>query len=99
VSRLLRILFLALFLGPQLGELLLPAEGFCDERAGCCTPDGVCHESCMQCSCCANRMTNLPADSADDPLSSPPRQATIAPIAAPLSPPPTDILHVPKSTS
>jgi hypothetical protein len=99
VNRLLRILFLALFLSPQLGELLLPTEAFCEEKQDCCTPDGVCHANCVQCACCTGRMTNLPVASTVEPHSNPPRQATIAALAAPLAPPPTDILHVPKSSS
>ena len=97
VNRLLRILFLALFLSPQLGEILLPPEPLCEEKEDCCTPDGVCHSNCVECACCAGRTIGLPGALTAEPLDNPPLRATIAAAAAPMPPPPTDILHVPKS--
>ena len=97
VNRLLRILLMAALLGPQFVEITTPREAFCEETEDCCTPDGACQATCPQCACCASRSTTPTALVLSEDLESPQAQLSVFGSAAPLSPPPTDILHVPKS--
>jgi len=97
VKRIARILLLALFVGPQLGELILPSEPLCEEARDCCTPNAHCDVNCVQCSCCPARITSLAPALAGELQHSLSAQTAPVAITAPLPPPPTDILHVPKS--
>jgi len=98
VKRLLSILFLALLLGPAVGHLAGFASDVCaDEQRDCCGPDGRCDAVCLQCACCGVRLTMTTGDGFERlAIPSAPRYA-VASDQAPLSAPPSDILHVPKS--
>ena len=97
MTRLLRILLVAVLLGPQVGTLFVPHEAACQEAADCCTPDGGCDVSCVTCACCATRPSSFPTSVTVAPVHASTR--TAAPVAGAVSLPlrSTDILHVPKS--
>ena len=97
VNRLLRILVLAALLGPPIAEITTPREPLCEDSQGCCTPDGACQATCPQCACCASKSTAPASVAISEDLDSPQAQPGATASATPLSPPPTDILHVPKS--
>lgn len=99
MSRLLRVAMLALLLGPQVGPVLMPPETLCEERQDCCSPDGACDATCVVCACCLNRLSTTVSDAGPEPLDIPPILARAAASAVPLSPPPAEIQHVPKSIS
>lgn len=94
---LLVLLLMLLALTPQAGWAFVPAPDPCQETDDCAESDG-CDSACTRCLCCAAARTpglaatNLPVAPDDTSWSS-----GIAAVAAPLAPPPTDILHVPKS--
>ena len=97
MSRLVRILLIALLLGPQVAEILPPPAAACGETRGCCGPDGACDASCVACPCCANPAPGvtsaIPAGAPGGPAG--PAGTTQGAAALPLLP--TDILHVPRS--
>jgi hypothetical protein len=95
--RALRILSLALLLGSLLGEGLMPRTPTCEETKECCPSDGACDANCLTCACCASRVTEVMVATTIDPLASPQTHAGVRSTTRPLIPPPTDILHVPKS--
>lgn len=97
VNRLIRMLCLALFLGAQSVAVVLPAASSCEEKQDCCAPNAVCDVDCVQCACCAVRVSDVAVSLTVKPLDSPPLPATMAARSAPLPPPPGDILHVPKA--
>lgn len=97
VNRFLRILVVAALLGPPILQITTPRTEFCEETQDCCTPDGGCQATCPQCPCCASRSTAVTAAATSEGLDSPQARPGITASAAPLSPPPVDILHVPKS--
>jgi len=99
VKRVLRSLCLALLLGAQLGEGFVPREESCEERQDCCTPQGACEANCLHCLCCASLMSGVTVATTAESLDSPRAPAGVSSTAVPLTPPPTDILHVPKSIS
>ena len=95
--RLLRTAFLVFLLCLQATSLLAAGEAHCGEAGEAGDHDGICDAGCVQCTCCASR-----APIVADPLTVEPADAPTLPIAAgaassALPPPPSDILHVPKS--
>jgi hypothetical protein len=97
MNRLLRILLLAVLLGPQVGTFLAPPEVFCEETSDCCTPDGVCDVDCVVCAFCVSRIPSLTPSISVESIGAHPGATNTAASAAPLPLHPKDILHVPKS--
>ena len=97
MKRLLHIVLLALFLGPQVGTILVPREGVCQETDDCCPPGGVCNVNCVTCACCMSRPTNCSSVVTLDPIAgaSSPAMTLAGSVSLPLFS--TEILHVPKS--
>ena len=96
MNRLLHVLLLAILFGPQVGTILVPHEGVCQETSDCCPPGAVCDVNCVSCACCS-KLTNFSSIAALGPTTVVSDPATTGPgsIALPLFP--TEILHVPKS--
>lgn len=91
------ILLLALVvLVPTAGAFTQPVQDECQEESDC-GEGGSCDFDCSLCVCCGHRtqalttsyVTTLPEDL--------PATREVAVQLAPVAPPPTDILHVPKS--
>ena len=97
VIRLLRVLAMALLLGPQVGTVLVPTEALCEESRDCCAPDEGCDVSCVVCACCPGRSLSSTPSVSLEPVDS--QVGSSGPLAATVALPllPTDILHVPKS--
>lgn len=96
MNRLLAILLVVMVVAPPASALLIPVQDQCQEE-GDREHGGVCDDACSLCVCCASRtpgLTTVPVTGHPDEL---PASSTVATVVAPLSPPPTDILHVPKS--
>jgi len=90
----MRILLLLLLVGPTVGSLLPAPDALCQETQDCCGPDGLCDMRCTACGCCTTHFTPT---TTTEPRVAPLGPATLRATAAPLPPPPTDILHVPRS--
>lgn len=91
------LLMAVLALGPQVGWAFVPAPDPCQEVDEC--EEGAdCGTACSRCLCCAAARTpGLAAAAVGGVPDGAPCTSTIAAVSAPLAPPPTDILHVPKS--
>jgi hypothetical protein len=96
MNRLLAILLTVMMLAPQASTLLIPAQDQCQEARDH-EHGGVCDVACSLCVCCASRTPGLIMALVTGHPDELPALATVAAVVAPLSPPPTDILHVPKS--
>lgn len=97
MNRLLRILFLALLLGPQFVQMTLPVIDRCEESRDCCAR-GACDAACPQCPCCIERALGTAVSLAPMLRLAPPAEEAPQPIHCCQSPGPTEILHVPKPT-
>jgi hypothetical protein len=97
MARLLRILVVAMLVGPQVAELVLPSVASCEDGHHCCSPDGTCDATLVVCPCCATTApivtSTFSAESADAPTG----RVGTNPGSAALPLLPTEILHVPKS--
>ena len=93
--RLLHILMLAVLLGPSAIQVFEAVEQVCAEQ-DCCGPDGLCHSTCLERTCCANGLS-LPGAGAAEILDRPAARPVLVSSAVPPSPPPSDIPHVPES--
>jgi len=95
--RLVRVVLVALLIGPQAVGTFLPSFASCEETRNCCAPDGACDADCVACPCCASPApivhSTFSAGAMDAPMGF--ARATSGATALPLLP--TDILHVPKS--
>ena len=61
MTRVLRVLLVALVLGSQAEPLLRSFEVSCVEESDCCTPSDVCRVNCVTCACCARPTVSLAA--------------------------------------
>ena len=97
MARLLRILLVAVLVGPRVAELALPAVASCEDGHHCCSPDGTCDATAVVCPCCASIAPIATSTLSDEPAGAPTGRVGIHPGAAELPLLPTEILHVPKS--
>jgi hypothetical protein len=95
--RLVRVVLVALLIGPQAAKVLLPPFASCEERRDCCAPDGACDASCVTCPCCASPAPSVLSTFSAGPVNVPAGFARATPDATVLPVLPTEILHVPKS--
>ena len=91
-------MLLALLLGPQIGQILLPIQEVCaEESRDCCDPNGVCDVNCILCVCCTAHPIASSSMAGEDGLARPSAHPIAVRAVAPPSAPPSDILHIPKS--
>lgn len=96
--RILRILLLAVLLGPTAGQVLQYAQDACVEgRRDCCDPLEQCDSGCTECACCAVTAFTLQSAASSGAVEAAPLPAAVAVAVSPPLAPPSDILHVPKS--
>lgn len=97
VIRILHMVLLLVFLGPQVGPILSFPDPYCEDTGEACAPDEACTTACAMCACCVTRLSTAVTVAEFEPLNPPVDEACTAAVAVPPSPPPADILHVPKS--
>ena len=93
--RLVAVFLLFLAVAPLAGSVLIAADDQCG-TARECNSGGSCDASCTL-GCCAGRTAGLAADAVHWPPDDLPATSTPTASISPMSAPPTDILHVPKS--
>ena len=96
MNRLWTLLLVLLLLAPSAAVWALPIQDECQEETAC-DNGGTCDFDCALCVCCGHRtpgVTPTFVTAAPEDLPAPP---AIAVQPTPLAPPPTEILHVPKS--
>lgn len=98
MNRLLRVLLLAVLLGPPVSHALQPFADVCaEERQDCCGPNGVCDVYCVSCACCTGRTVEFASCTFGEDSVGPPARSAPALFEVPPSAPPSDILHIPES--
>lgn len=96
MSRLWALLLALILVAPIVSAWTLPVQDECQEESEC-EEGGICDFDCSLCICCAHRTPGVTTSFATSPPEDLPASPTVAAQAAPLAPPPIDILHVPKS--
>ncbi len=97
MTRLLRIVLVALLVGPLAAEVLMPSAVSCEETSDCCAPDGACDESCVLCPCCTIPAPTVMSCLSVEPVDAPAGHVGTQSGAAALPLLPAEIQHVPKS--
>ena len=96
MKRLWTVFLALLLLAPSAAVWALPVQDECQDETEC-EEGGACDFDCTLCVCCAHRtpgVTTAFVTAAPEDL---PAVPAIAALPAPVAPPPTEILHVPKS--
>ena len=90
------VLLTLLMIAPQATGWIMPVQDECQEVSEC-EQGGECDFDCSQCVCCAHRTPVMTPAAVSAPPEVLPASSAITASLAPVAPPPTDILHVPKS--
>jgi hypothetical protein len=98
MNRLRAFVLVAGLLGSQIGSVALPFQAVCQEADECCAPSDACGSECAQCACCIVRAPVLATTTTSILQNDPVTPTSIALQSLPSSPPPAEILHVPKSS-
>ena len=96
MNRLWPVLVAFMMLGPVPNAWTVPIQDECQDVSDC-DEGGECDFDCSQCVCCAHRNPVVTTVALSAPPEDLPEYSTSTAQVAPLAPPPTDILHVPKS--